>query len=407
MLLCEKMINKAHRKAVAHVFFVLLWFIPMVPLHAQQLSGQAEISLLTCGPGRDLYAVFGHTAIRVNDPVTSINRVYNFGTFDFNTQGFYFKFLRGQLDYHLSVTTFQSFYNTYVFENRSIYEQKLLLPPDALDRIYQALEINLQPQNRNYRYDFFEDNCTTRVLDAIADAAEDAATDDFLLSPANITFREGLSHYIHYRPWLSLGINLLLGPYSDKKITTYESFFLPDNLMTGLITTGWADEPVLIFQGMIIPDKPATVISPMVFFWLLLVFFVVEIIWLKTKRTTSERIDNVIFALTGVLGLLFLFLRLFSEHASLQSNMNILWANPLNLVLLMMIVFNRRKVVNVYLLIYALMIFYLLVNWKGLPQYIPLEMMPVLALISFRMLQRVFQFVKKNNRTFEPLNLIA
>jgi hypothetical protein len=395
MLLCEKMISKTRRKAVALGFMVLLWFIPLFPLNAHQLSEQAEISLLTCGPGRDLYAVFGHTAIRVHDPVNRIDRVYNFGTFDFDTQGFYFKFLRGQLNYHLSVTTYQSFYNEYVFENRSIYEQQLLLAPDVLERIYQALEINHQPENRNYRYDFFDDNCTTRVLDVIADAAGGAAPEDFLQAPANLTFREGLSHYIHHRPWLSLGINLLLGPYADKKITRYESFFLPDNLMNGLIATGWADEPILVFQGMIVPDKPVTVISPMVFFWLLMISFVEEIIWLKTKRTTSEGIDNVIFALTGMLGLLFLFLRLFSEHASLQSNMNILWANPLNLVLLLLIVLNQRKVVHVYLLIYALMIFYLLVNWKGLPQNIPLEMMPVLAFISFRVLQRVFQFVKK------------
>jgi hypothetical protein len=395
MLLCEKMISYSRCNAVAFGFIVFLWLIPLFPLNAQQLSEQAEISLLTCGPGRDLYAVFGHTAIRVNDPVNRIDRVYNFGTFDFDTQGFYFKFLQGKLIYTLSVSGFQPFYHEYVFENRSIYEQQLLLPPDVLDRIYQTLEINRQPQNRNYRYNFFEDNCTTRVLDVIADAAGDAVTEEYLQAPASITFRQGLRQYIHHRPWLSLGINLLLGPYADKKITRYESFFLPDNLMNGLIATGWADEPILVFQGMIVPDKPVTVISPMVFFWLLMISFVEEIIWLKTKRTTSEGIDNVIFALTGMLGLLFLFLRLFSEHASLQSNMNILWANPLNLVLLLLIVLNQRKVVHVYLLIYALMIFYLLVNWKGLPQNIPLEMMPVLAFISFRVLQRVFQFVKK------------
>lgn len=395
MLSYEKMIKHILCKATASGFVVALWLISLFPVNAQQLSDQAEISLLTCGPGRPLYAVFGHTAIRVNDPVNRIDRVYNYGTFDFETQGFYFKFLRGQLDYFLSVTSFQAFYNEYVFDNRSIYVQPLLLPHKVLNRIYQELEKNYLPENRAYRYDFFEDNCTTRVLDVIADAAGDAAPDDFFQAPADITFRQGLRHYIHHRPWLSLGINLLLGTHADKRINNYESFFLPDNLMNGLTKTGWAEEPTVLFQGMIVPDKPATIVSPMVFFWLLLVLFVIEILWLKTTRTKSERIDIIIFALTGALGILFLFLRLFSEHASLQSNMNILWANPLNLLLLVLIAMNRRKIVNVYLLIYTFMIFYLLINWKGLPQEIPLEMMPVLALISFRALQRVFQFVKK------------
>ena len=122
---------------------------------SQTLSETAKISLLTCNPGTDLYSVFGHSAIRVKDQEKGIDWVYNYGTFDFNVPNFYMKFARGYLNYKLSVYPMKYFIEEYKRENRSIYEQVLVLNQSEKDEIFSFLEYNRQPENMFYMYDFF------------------------------------------------------------------------------------------------------------------------------------------------------------------------------------------------------------------------------------------------------------
>ncbi|HLV53398.1 MAG TPA: DUF4105 domain-containing protein, partial [Cryomorphaceae bacterium] len=130
---------------------------------AQLLSDRAQVSLLTCGPGQDLYATFGHSALQIHDPVTGLDRVYNYGTFDFDTEGFYVKFTRGKLNYILSVTTFDQFIWEYEYTGRSVFRQVLDLSPAQKEDLFAFLEQNALPENREYKYDFFYDNCSTRI----------------------------------------------------------------------------------------------------------------------------------------------------------------------------------------------------------------------------------------------------
>jgi len=377
------------------ILLVSCWLFCSPATIAGPLSDQARMSILTCGQGEELYAVFGHTAIRVVDPANRIDKVYNYGTFDFEQSHFYFRFLSGKLDYELTVTTFNIFFEEYSSENRTIYEQTLNFNPALLNRIYDSLEVNAMIENRTYRYDFFEDNCTTRVLGLIYALAGDQRYDDYFHYPSGVTFRNELKQYIRHFPWLSLGINLLLGTYSDQKISNYQSYFLPSNLMNGLAKTDWVGEPVLLFQGREKFDKSHELFSPMVFFWLLLVVYVLEILVMKTSQQTSELFDQVIFSVTGTLGLLFLFLMIFSHHPSLLKNMNILWANPLNLLFLVALRLGWKKFANAYLILYGVLIFFCVVTWNNMPQKLPLEIMPLLALLAFRTVQRFFGFVKK------------
>jgi hypothetical protein len=134
------------------------------------------------------------------------------------------------------------------------------------------------------------------------------------------------------------------------------------------------------------------------FFWLLLVLFVLEVLLMNTSKQTSEMFDQFIFSITGILGLLFLFLKLFSLHPSLQTNMNILWANPLNLVFVVAVRLGWKKVANAYLVLYVTLIFFCVVTWNNMPQKLPLEVMPLLALMAFRTVQRIFGFVKKTDK---------
>lgn len=382
-----------HRLRLLWLFFIYLCCTG--GLSAQQLSDQVKISLLTCGQGDELYSLFGHTAIRVADCEAGVDRVYNYGTFDPDQSFFYWRFLMGSLEYELSVTNFTAFYEEYTSENRSIYEQELNFPAGLPDRIYDSLEINALPENSAYRYDFFEDNCTTRSIGLIYNLAEDERFDDFFNHPTDLTYRKELRQYTQHRPWLQLGINLLLGRYSDTKISNLQSFFLPANLMSGLAKTDWAGEPSLLFEGKSQPVKAFGISNPMIVFWVLAAFFILEILLLKTNRRTSDWFDIFLFAATALPGIILLLVRLFSEHPALQSNINIIWANPLNLLFALFLFKNWSKAARIYSVFYAVLLSFMLVSLNKMPQQIPLEIMPVLFLLAFRTLQRIFLFVDK------------
>ncbi len=156
-------------KIFIHFFsFIFVWWLTAISANAaNKLSDSAVLSLITCSPGTELYSVFGHSAIRISDPVNGIDSIYNYGTFDFNTPNFYLQFSRGKLDYILDRQYWPFFQYEYLLTNRWIKEQVLLLNQSYKQKLYDALEVNYQPQNRSYRYDFFYDNCATRIRDIL------------------------------------------------------------------------------------------------------------------------------------------------------------------------------------------------------------------------------------------------
>ena len=139
----------------------------LIPASGAELTERSRISVLTVDPGKELYTIFGHTAIRVTDEKLKIDRVYNFGTFDAGSPFFYIEFLRGDLNYFLSISDYNTFFRNTVSEKRRIVEQVLQLTYPERLRIYTVLEKQYQSNARFYRYDFFYDNCATRVRDVI------------------------------------------------------------------------------------------------------------------------------------------------------------------------------------------------------------------------------------------------
>jgi hypothetical protein len=133
-----------------------------------------RISLLSCSPGAELYSIFGHSAIRVTDETSGTDRVYNYGTFNFREKNFYLKFLSGKLNYYLSVQSFPSFMSDYLEENRTVYEQVLNISHFHKLQLHTALRLNALPENRAYKYDFFWDNCSTRIRDKIESSYADS-----------------------------------------------------------------------------------------------------------------------------------------------------------------------------------------------------------------------------------------
>jgi hypothetical protein len=141
-----------------------------VPLY---LSEHTKVSLLTSSPGEDLYAQFGHSAIRITDTLSGQDLVFNYGLFDFNTPGFYLKFIRGKLPYQLGIQRFEPFLNTYIEENRQCRELEINLSEKERLALIHFLSVNYLPENREYPYDFFFDNCATRIRDILENKFQD------------------------------------------------------------------------------------------------------------------------------------------------------------------------------------------------------------------------------------------
>ena len=196
-----------------------------VPLY---LSEHTRVSLLTSSPGEDLYAQFGHSAIRITDTLSGQDLVFNYGLFDFNTPGFYVKFIRGKLPYQLGIQRFDAFLNAYIEENRQCRELEINLNEKERLALINFLSVNYLPENREYPYDFFFDNCATRIRDILENKFQANYPDTSLVKKAS--FRHFLAQYVGQNSWINVGFYLILGLPADAIATFRDEMFLPDYL---------------------------------------------------------------------------------------------------------------------------------------------------------------------------------
>ena len=357
-----------------------------------ELSPKAQVSLITATSGNELYTIFGHTALRIHDPVTGINRTYNYGTFDFDTSGFYWKFALGDLQYFLLASRFGHAKKVYLNAGRTIIEQQLKLTPGQTTELYRLLEINALPENRYYSYEFFYDNCTTRVYDIINKVIGDSLSFSGPLNPQQKSFRQFISPYLESVAWVKFGINLLLGMPADQIPLGPEALFLPDLLKAGFAKgiVQRSDTSVsfvskeTIYTGSDQMDTRYVFLTPTLIFWIL---FGLTLVLAYTKPGSTGLwiwFDRILFGAVAVLGLLILFLWLFSAYPSTAWNMNILWSLPA-LPLFGMVLKKRfseisRQLWGIYILIVAL---YLL-TWIFIPQEVPGAVLPVVLLLVWR-----------------------
>ena len=198
------------------IIFAIILFSNCQKIFSQD-SSRIRISLLTCTPGEELYSIFGHSAIRIIDSNNVTDYIYNYGTFNFDDNGFYLKFIRGKLLYFVSIERTEDFLAFYTLENRGIAEQILQLTGDEKIAIQKALKENLKEENKYYKYDFFLDNCTTRLRDVISNKKYPKPLLP-LVMPASTTYRNAIHQYLDKggQKWSELGIDILLGMPTDK-----------------------------------------------------------------------------------------------------------------------------------------------------------------------------------------------
>ena len=284
-----------------------------------------QISILTCAPGEDVYTAWGHTAIRIIDSAKQTDVVYNFGTFDFNTPNFLAEFVKGNLNYFLSADDFQNFIAEYQYYGRSIKEQVLILSDAEKIKWQNALQKNLEGNNRYYLYNFITDNCTTRVKDGFYQFATTQ------VPPSNIkSFRTHVveAPYQQGIPWIGLGIDLLLGAVSDQAPTAMQAGFLPDLFFDQL-----AAQPGHIATTQnydftrTTGSKPTDPIYYII--GLILVYLFVGKWNARWAVIAAKFLDITLLFIYGLGGLLLVYMSLFSLHTACHNNYNIAWIHPL------------------------------------------------------------------------------
>ena len=277
---------------------------------------QMRISLLTCTPGEELYARFGHTAIRIYDPANKIDIVYNYGIFDFNTDHFYWKFVKGETWYELGVSSMKWFMYEYNQLQRPVYEQVLNLTPEQREEIWQALATNYEPQNRQYLYNFVFDNCATRPYHLIANALQDSIVSDYT-GHTGVTYRAFIRQYTGALSMENAGITLLFGPKADQPMNSEQRLFLPEELMLFMESAHLSDGTPIVSEGSVQPF-PAPVVPwyatwP---FWLAVYFaFVFGMSLTDLRRHRWSKWVEIAAAIPYLLLLLIVgFLTFFSCH---------------------------------------------------------------------------------------------
>ncbi len=375
------------------IFFICLLFSFQVTAQFGRLSDQAEVSIITVGPGANLYDCFGHSAFRIKDPAKGLDRAYNYGQFAFSEGGFVTKFTMGVAQYRLGAYPFENFYNNYIQENRWLTEQVLNLNLEEKQAIYEALETNHLPENRKYVYDPFFDNCATRMRDIVKEVMGDAIiyNSDHLTKTSTIRSLVDENSYNH--PWVDLGIDVALGAIIDKVATPEEYMYLPDYVLAAyanatILRDGRAVPAVKqtkkLFESdyyEIRQDKLSPTLVFAVIAVVLTVFTVID--FLKGKR--SRFMDFGIMLVTGLFGAFLIFLWFFTYHKTTVDNLNIFWAFAPNAVVAFYLIKREPpKWVRVYVRFLFILLIAMAFVWLLQLQVYNTAMIPLMLFLAVR-----------------------
>ncbi|HOW10317.1 MAG TPA: DUF4105 domain-containing protein [Bacteroidales bacterium] len=333
------------------LLFSLLLMITPAALVSQEAPA-AELYLLTCGPGTETYSIYGHSALRVVIPEKNSDMVYNWGVFDFATSNFAWKFAKGRLKYSLGVTSYDRFLKEYYLEQRWVVSQKLNLHGNEIQKVFDLIAENLKPENVSYKYDFFYDNCSTRIRDLI-----EKALGEVLVYPPDkpsgelLTFRSLIGKYEKGYPWLQFGTDLLIGSPADKKASFRNAMFLPLELKDGLSECVVRREgkmiplltdPVLVVDFPTPAAKEKLLASPLFVLSLLLIAMIIITGTIRARKA-NDIIDLILYSVFSVLALIMVFFNFFADHIETRWNLNIIWLSPFLFICLINLILKKYR----------------------------------------------------------------
>ncbi len=342
-------------RAHSLLLLVLLTLASMVPAHAgvaDAPGADLQVSLITYGPGEVYWERFGHDAIELRDLGSGEAVNFNYGVFDFDQRGFLLNFARGRMRYLMDAAPSTLDESLYVQARRSVTRQRLALNAAQASALRDFLLWNLRPENAAYPYDYYTDNCTTRVRDALNVALGGVIRAQLTVLPGDMTFREQTARLMSAQPWLMLVLDLGLGPYADQPLNAWRESFLPEVLQTRLrdvhITdpSGRAlplvlDERLVAANGLDVPPERAPDLRlPMALAGLLCAGLLIAMsrVWLPGYVT----LGTLYLLAAGLVGLILLVLWTLTTHRAAWANANLLLFNPLAWLLLPTLWRTRR-----------------------------------------------------------------
>ena len=387
--------QKEFSKVLITAFLVLTFLNFSTTIFAQD-SSHIRVSLLTCTPGDEVYSTFGHSALRIVDSSSVSDIVFNYGTFNFDDPGFYTKFIRGKLLYYVSTDRFEDFKNEYETTNRGITEQVLNFNAAEKLAIEQFLYQNIKEENKFYLYDFFLDNCTTRLRDIIVQHKTNYPPLKPVVSKGT-RFRQAIHEYLdkNGKDWSKLAIDLLLGAPTDAVMTTAQTQFLPDILMKALDSSNHQNQLVSSSKQLypfVANNNKQPFFTPLLVFSFLLISIVLLSLSANKKAIAFiNSFDGLLFFIAGALGFLFVFMWAYSDHSMVKNNYNLIWAWPVHLIFSFFVNSKKHWVKN-YFICTAVGLLVVLLSWFFLPQQMNNALLPILLILIYRSIRRVQSF---------------
>ncbi len=379
------------KKILSLLLFVTYMSNAQLSEHSIKLSDQAEISVVTCGPFHgEVYSAFGHSAFRVSDPTQGIDAIYNYGVFDYDQPNFYLNFALGKNKYMLGVQDYKRFRDVYIYYNRFIHEQSLDLNNFQKQKLFSYLEWNARPENQYYYYDYFYNNCATKIRDVVLTIFGDSVHFNTEYITTDYTIRELTDFYLKPQPWGDLGIDIGLGLPMDKKAAPLEYMFLhyvESGFDHATIKQNGSTGPLVKEKRTTYETRPEeiprTIPHPLYVFSFVALFALVLTIRDFKRKKISTWFDMILFATVGLTGVLLLFLWFFTDHKASAKNFNLLWAVPTHLIAAVALM-NSSAWLKRYFLCTAVLAIITLLSWPVLPQMLHYALIPLAATLGMR-----------------------
>jgi len=356
-----------------------------------QLSEYSEVSILTIGPGASLNDAFGHSAIHIKDPMYRLDIVYDYGRYDFETEGFYLNFAKGKLNYEIGAANYKPFISYYKSKRREVKSQTLNLSLTEKQALFQKLQQNILPQNKSYLYDFFYNNCATKIKDNIVSVSEKPIEFEQPKDFEQHTFRALIRSQVEQNSWGGFGIDLALGSIIDQVAPVNDHMFLPRYIHHFFEVAKFknTNEPLIkkqeILSGQQLNVTHSFWSSPL-FIFSILSFLILLVTYKNYKSNTRTKwLDISIFSVTGLIGVLLLLLWFATDHTATAYNYNLLWAFAFNLLFIPTLLKKRVKKRFVgYLKFLILMMFLMALHWSTGVQSFNIGLIPVCIAILLR-----------------------
>ena len=370
------------KKGLLYIVLTFILSVVNATVGAQSMTNpdRIQISLLTCSPGKEVWAQYGHTAIRYYDKESGEDLAINYGIFSLDQTYFIPRFVLGMTDYRMGVQPMDMFLAQYSYEGRGIVEQVLNLSAEDKEVIYKALQENMKPENVVYRYNYFFDNCTTRARDMLINHLHGKVV--YPPAEEDATFRSMIHKWNNKYEWSQFGEDLLLGVNADRKTTKSEQQFLPENLRSDFDKARYNGKPLVKETNVLLDAEtevaePVFPLSPLSIALIFAVISLVMMLFSYRRQQVYWAWDLALMLTSGLMGIIF-FVMIFSQHPCVSLNFILLFFNPLPLFFLYSTI-KKKKVI--WWKIWGVLI--ILGLFGSLFQEIPL---PILIVASFLLL---------------------